>query len=154
MSLFDIYKAKKLGAGAGSLFDAAAGNKLSPTESFNKWDEEWVNGVYEGHQGQLNPAFTKYVASKNKIPVLPNTTYYFTIVGDLAVGRSVVYYDADGNWISDEAGFYKNKKFTTPANAYYMNFNLGGAYGGTYNNDVCINISGDRDGEYQPYGKP
>ena len=122
------------------------------TTGFNQWDEEWINGRWAENNGVLNPAFTTYLASKNKIPVLPNTTYYFNIVGNPVSSREIVWYDADGNWISDAANTYQNGTFTTPSNAYFMTFNLGSTYGATYDHDICINLSAPtRDGEYEPY---
>ena len=48
-----------------------------------------------------------------------------------------------------------DKVFTTPNNCYYINFCSWTTYGGTYNNDICINLShdGSRNGEYEPYVK-
>jgi hypothetical protein len=40
-----------------------------------------------------------------------------------------------------------------PANACYVRFSMGSPYGTTYNHDICINLSGPRNGEYEPYWK-
>lgn len=118
---------------------------------FNQWDEEWVNGRWAGNNGVFNPAFSSYLASKNPIPVFPNTTYYFFINHSIVSSREVVCYDASDNWISDMPNMFANATFTTPSNCHYIRFNLGAAYGRTYNNDICINISGSKNGTYEPY---
>ena len=43
----------------------------------------------------------------------------------------------------------------TPENARYVRFYMVNAYGNTYKNDICINLSwnGTRNGEYEPYEK-
>ena len=117
----------------------------------NQWDEEYVHGRYAGNNGVLNTAFTTIIASKNKIPVLPNTTYYIKVGGAYPT-HEIVYYDGAGNWIKDGTIVYVSGTFTTPSNCYYINFNLGGGYGATYNHDICINISDPAvNGTYEPY---
>ena len=116
----------------------------------NQWDEEWTNGRWAGNNGVLNPAFTTYVACKNKIPIKPSTTYYFCIDENPSVSREIVWYDINGNWISDATTFYYNNTFTSPNNAHYMTFNLGGAYGTTYNHDISINYP-STDHDYHAY---
>ena len=77
MSLFDIYKARQLGAGAGSLFDAKAGGNLNKDawkKGFNKWDEEWEVGGIDHATGQNNTV-SVVIRSKNYISLLPNTKY-------------------------------------------------------------------------------
>ena len=44
-----------------------------------------------------------------------------------------------------------NGTFTTPTNAHYMRFRSYTSYGTDYLNDICINISSNRNGEYEPY---
>lgn len=113
---------------------------------FNQWDEETRNGLY------IDGVFTaapSYIANKNIIPILPNTQYYIHIRA--AAGRSLYFYDRNGNYINRQE-YYSDTVFTTPANAYYMNFNLGSLYGSTYNHDICINISDtSKNGTYEPY---
>ena len=148
MSLFDIYKAKKLGINAESLFASAAGNLIRDAwkKGFNKWDEEWELGLIYNDTGQ-NRDSNDYIRSKNYIPILPSTEYYIKIpVGD----APLYFYDADHNYITPYFGGAAGK-FTSPANAYFMRFRLGGNYGTVYNNDVCVNISGEHDGDYVPY---
>lgn len=120
------------------------------TNGFNQWDGETAVGLYSN--GVLNTAFTSYLSSKNKTRIFPNTTYYFHIGSNANVGRNFVYYDASENYIGDSASIYTDGAITTPANAYYANFSLGAAYGTTYRNDICINLSDTaRNGEYEAY---
>jgi hypothetical protein len=116
----------------------------------NQWDEDWTVGRWSEQHGVLNPAFTSYVASKNKIPVKPNTTYYFRVDFSGATAREIVYFDADKNWISDANSVYADAPFTTPNNCYYIAFNLGGGYGATYNHNVSINYP-STDYDYHAY---
>lgn len=113
---------------------------------FNAWDEEWELGYYSSITGaKINS--NDRVCSKNFIPILPNTTYYFK--GTFAT--AVCYYDANKNFIS--SAYPDNETRTTPSNAYFMMFALGTGYGTTYKNDICINLSwsGTRNGEYEPF---
>ena len=116
----------------------------------NIWDEEWVNGRWAGNNGVLNTAFSSYVACKNKIPVVPNSVFYFVINGNPSGSREIVWYDKNGNWISDEISYYVNRAYTVPSNAYFITFNLGGAYGNTYNHDISINYP-STDTDYHAY---
>lgn len=116
---------------------------------FNQWDEEWEVGSYT-LTGNKNSSTTE-IRNKNFIPVLPNTQYYFN-----SPTRGVWYaYDDDKNLISRNVANPMPTAFTTPSNCHYINFYLNSAYGTTYKNDICINISwsGYRNGEYEPYVK-
>ena len=119
---------------------------------FNQWDEQYLQGYYTS-----NGAFTStdtQLCTKNKIKVVPSTTYYLK-VGSLAegvsIGGAVCFYDANENLISRES--QRVGTFTTPSNCYFIHVNFGSSYGGVYYDDICINISSDRNGEYEPYIK-
>ena len=123
------------------------------TVGFNQWDEQWVNGYYD-----QNGAFVSnnnYIASKNKTPIFPSTTYNLTSLSGF-IGR-ICFYDVDESFISSliyvTGDTTANYAFTTPANAYYIAFDMRNGYGTTYKNDICINLSwsGYRKGEYEPY---
>lgn len=119
------------------------------TTGLNQWDEEWElkNG---------------YVSSKNNIPVLPNTDYFFK-VGDFNTQMlRINAYDASGSNLGyigygmNASGWgIPNHIVTTPENAAYISFAVYTSYGTTYNHDICINLSwsGYRNGEYEPYEK-
>ena len=105
---------------------------------FNLWDEEWE---FVG----------SYVTSKNYIPVFPNTTYCISS----KLLRDVTMYDSGFNNVGNpsytsHSTYYT---FTTSANCGYIKFNMSSSYGSTYKNDICINLSSDRNGEYEPYKK-
>ena len=120
------------------------------TVGFNRWDEEWEVGILNLDTGENEPT-TNRIRSKNYIPCLPNTVYYTKDPTNNQNFR-FCYYAEDKTFISS-TGWKGNDTFTTPANAYYFRFYVGGGYGATYNHDICINLHGDRDGEYEPYRK-
>ena len=103
---------------------------------FNVWDEEYLtgyynsSGVYTSQSGQL--------CTKNKIRILPNTSYYLGTVDSLSVSQTAIcYYDINETFINRI--FQGKGVFTTPNNAYYMTVNFGSSYGDTYNHDISIN---------------
>jgi hypothetical protein len=116
----------------------------------NQWDEEWELGIYNISNGE-KVSNTNAIRCKNPIPVLPNTSYFKHVGGEDACTYGC-YYDEDGNFISRHNA-QKNTIFVTPKNCYYMTFYCESSYGTTYNHDICINISSDRNGEYEPYIK-
>lgn len=108
---------------------------------FNQWDEQWeyVNSR---------------VTSKNYIPVIPSTEYFFANTKLYDVDM----YDANKNSLGHPTytqvagvGF----KFTTAQNCTFIKFSVANSYGATYNHDICINLSwsGTHNGEYEPYVK-
>lgn len=118
---------------------------------FNQWDEQWEVGQYDTTTGAKTTG--NNVRSKNLIPVLPNTTYRITSTSTTsALAVPCFYYDANGQFIEYVLNS-ANATTITPSNAYFMAFYMGAAYGTTYNNDICINLSwsGYRNGEYEPY---
>lgn len=120
------------------------------TVGFNQWDEEWeVGGI--NAQGQ-NTTSTDRIRSKNYIPVFPSTVYYFKTKDNVYQG-DVFFCDENKNFISG-AWSRGNNTFETPANCYFIRIAPGPAYGDTYNNDICINLSdAARNGQYEPYEK-
>lgn len=106
-------------------------------KSHNIWDEEWsVDG-------------SSRVIPSNNISVSPSTTYYFKISSNTA---TIDYLDANGATISS-AYNVGNSTFTTPANCAFLKFTVAAAYGSTYANDICINLSDPGfNGRYEPYG--
>ena len=121
---------------------------------FNQWDEEWEEGRL--NNGVPSPS-TNQICSKNFCPILPNITYYGTC-GKTDGGNQniyylfIAYYDESKTWISNAV--INNVTFTTPSNAAYFKIYTNSStvvYGNTYTNDICINLSSDRNGEYEPY---
>lgn len=127
------------------------------TVGLNQWDEEWDRGAIDPSTG-LPISDNNLVRSKNYIRVLPSATYYFhceTIASMGSGNRIPIYcYDSDKNYIGRPTPTsVNNETFVTPDNCHYIKFRCGGEYGRTYNHDICINIHGDRDGEYEAYRK-
>lgn len=118
------------------------------TVGFNQWDEEWEQGMYRSNTTTvIKEPSNDHIRSKNPISVMSNTTYYMN-----SAGKSVhmIVADADGNVLYRTTSL-NNGTFTTPANGVFAYFNMALAYGTTYNNDICINLSSSRNGEYEPY---
>ena len=113
---------------------------------FNQWDEEWDVGSVTGS------GYNDRIKSKNYIPCIPSTVYYYQIPSGKG-NMQIVFYNVD----KEQVGLYDfsaTHTFTTPSNCHYMKFNTGGSYGNTYNHDICINLSDpSRNGEYEPYVK-
>ena len=114
---------------------------------FNQWDEEWEEGIYDITTGTKTSG--PQIRCKNPIHILPSTNYYFNTTG---VNNRILFYDANNNYTGDNQ-LVNNAIFTSPANAHFMTFHVGGTYGTTYNHDICINLhwDGERDGEYEEY---
>ena len=116
------------------------------TVGFNQWDEEWEVGGIIASTGQ-NGSANDRIRSKNYIPCFPNTAYYFLLGGS---NWNYFLYDADKNYIGCGETYNDNRVITTSDNARYIRFLK---LGTTYNHDICINLHGDRDGEYEAYKK-
>lgn len=107
------------------------------TVGFNQWDEEWELGDLNTTNGSNYPDNNR-IRSKNYVRIMPSTTYYFKCPNN----ATVCYYDADKNYITTGNNtLTANSTFTSATNAYYMRFAVSSAYGTTYNNNICINVS-------------
>lgn len=123
---------------------------------FNQWDEEWEVGTFNWTTGEKTTGQNR-IRSKNYIPVIPNTQYYFKAPNTVAGGYEdlvLAKYDANKNYL----GFVNisvetNPLQTMPSDCYYIMFATITGYGETYNHDICINLhwDGSRDGEYEKY---
>jgi len=146
---FDYYEYN-----AGELMHVS-GVSSHDTVGFNQWDEEWEVGAYQSSTGNKTNSSNR-IRSKNKIPVLPSTTYYISGGVNASNPNTVYFYDENEAYlgVSNQVARY-NATFITPDKAHYMCFNTGVGYGETYKNDICINLSwsGYRNGEYEPYVK-
>ena len=100
----------------------------------NQWDEQWeVGGLTSG--GNKNYNLTGRIVSKNYIPVLPSTQYYF--VSSNGFNRIMAFYDASKTFLTTQ---YGNGLFTTPQDAAYALFSTtNDTYGAVYNNDLALN---------------
>ena len=126
------------------------------TVGFNQWDEEWEVGSYNVTTGGVWNT-TDRIRSKpsNYIDVLPNTVYcIYSEEWGSGAGKyfGVLFYDGEKTFLS-YADVNNGLTFTTPSNARYVRFSAQPSYGTTYKNDICLNLHGDRDGEYEAYKK-
>lgn len=121
------------------------------TVGLNAWDEEWETG-YIDDNGQ-EQTYSSRIRSKNYIRCVPNTQYYFKCESQQS-WYQLCFYNEDKVFVGHLLP-YTNNLITTLPDAAYMRFATNDAYGGTYKNDICINLSwdGERDGEYEPYVK-
>lgn len=121
------------------------------TTGFNQWDEEWETGQYSIVVGNKINDGVSSIRAKNKIRVLPDTSYYFQCNSRTSGNIGICWYDLSGNFISGNAT--TSSSFTSPANAAYLTFFVSTWYGSVYKNDICINLhwSGVKDGTYEPY---
>ena len=126
------------------------------TVGFNQWDEEWEVGSYNATTGAVwNTTDRIRSKSANYIDVLPNTVYcIYAEEWGSGGGKyfGVLFYDGEKTFLS-YVDVNNGLTFTTPSNARYVRFSAQPLYGTTYKNDICLNISGDRDGEYEAYRK-
>lgn len=111
----------------------------------NVWDEQWELGGISNQNG-TNYGASDRIRSKNYIPCLPSTTYYFKT--PVTMG-TVAFYNSSQTFISALSNF-AGGTFTTPANTKYIKFCGTNAYGATYNNDISINYPSSYTA-YQPY---
>ena len=125
----------------------------------NAWDEEWETGRFDVTTGADIDG--QNIRAKNLTPIVGGTAYHFKAT----YSAWMLFYDAAGNILENPnvpgsmyldgnaATLYPNTDFTPPMNARYMRFFINGDYGTVYNHDICINVSGTRNGEYQPHEK-
>lgn len=129
------------------------------TVGFNQWDEEVEIGSIDSNTGQDVPGSTGLLRTKGFIPILPNETYYNKVANwGSEPNFKARFYDANKDYIGykdvDGQTISINSSFVVPANAKFLRFQFSSAYGTTYNNDICINISdAQKNGTYEPYVK-
>ena len=115
------------------------------TVGFNQWDEEWELGAISTATG-ANTSSSSKIRSKKYIPVLSDKTYYCKAPSNLYV----FFYDNAFNFLGYAASTKKDTTFEIEYNASYIRFRLDNG-GADYENNVCINISSSKNGEYKPY---
>ena len=118
----------------------------------NVWDEEWEQGGINASNGQ-NQASINQVRSKNYIKVIANRQYFLWCAAlRTAPANSVAlaFYDSEKSLIG--LGHGNNRVFTIPSNCSFLRFWTTNTYGGTYKNDICLNISDPAiNGTYFPH---
>ena len=125
------------------------------TVGFNQWDTDTSGAQYIGHY-YIEGEKYNYVKRENsnydcyRVPVFPSTEYCISVdsdtLGSIANKR---YVDASGNFISGDVVGWDALYgvFTTPSTAKYIEVSV--PVGTT--KKLCINLSGPRNGEYEPY---
>lgn len=102
--------------------------EIENVEGINIWDEEWELGGLNSLGVTTNE--TDRIRSKNYIPVLPNTKYYYKVPNTIGVR----YYDINKTFISSVNA--TNVFQTTPSNCYYIKFMILNTT--EYNNNIII----------------
>ena len=102
--------------------------EIENIEGINIWDEEWELGGLNSLGVTTNE--TDRIRSKNYIPVLPNTKYYYKVPNTIGVR----YYDINKTFISSVNA--TNVFQTTPSNCYYIKFMILNTT--EYNNNIII----------------
>ena len=123
------------------------------TVGFNRWDEVWELGDINSDGSNHNSPGR--LRSKNHIPAFPETVYYMHVDSPIypQTWYGLFFYDDNKQFISTIAPNV-NRTFTTPAGTRYIRFYLNDGWGGkAYTSGICINLHGDRDGEYEAYKK-
>jgi hypothetical protein len=110
----------------------------------NMWDETWETGYYQASNG-AKVASTNYFRCSNRIPVLPNTSYYWSTVEALEVFE----WAKDGSYLRRRGNNYKNIALTTSEDCYFVTFNTHNV-ATSYNNDISINYP-STDHDYHAY---
>ena len=132
---------------------SVSGLQSHDTVGFNAWDGEWELGEIYSNSGTDGNSSTIW-RSKNFIPVIPNINYFpYSPTGKGLVrvrfyGKNkeyLGYTDKLGNQVS--IGY----TFITPINCFYIR--LAPNVSAIPNHDICISLSGSRNGEYEPYEK-
>ena len=110
----------------------------------NVWDEEWELGTINDSTG-LNAPETTIIRSKNYIPVVGNTAYYFKTAN---ANMRVFKYRSDKSYIGYDNVY--NSVLTLGEDVCFIRYRMYVAYGTTYNHDISINYPAT-DTEYHAY---
>lgn len=111
------------------------GANINVYGSNNIWDEQWEVGGYDTTTGQKNTAANR-IRNKNYIKVLPNHTYYMVNANQ---SFRVFYYDENKTYLSNYSYNKTDHILTVDSRGHYINFQMSGDYGTTYNDDISIN---------------
>lgn len=112
----------------------------------NLWDEEWEVGEINGSTGAKANTGSA-IRSKNYIELDNSQTYYF-----YSPSGTIYQYDSSKTYIGALFG-KANTTFNLASNCKYILFATATAYGTTYHDNICINVSNpDFNGKYEPYG--
>lgn len=118
----------------------------------NLWDEDWEGGTYSTADGRPSVS-ANAIRSKNRIAIKPSLTFaFFNSTANAQI--RLYYYDKSGTFLSWEAKTAVNNvaTFTTPENAYFINFAVGNSSTPvtTNNQNLSLNYP-STDTEYHAY---
>ena len=124
------------------------------TDGLNQWDEEILyNQQWEGTIGGTATLvnYEGRQCNKNLIPVIPGQSYCIKLPTTDSMDFYLYYYDSsyilvERPYVSQGGGYYV---FNIPSNVSFLAFTL--LYTQTYANNICINLSGSRNGQYEPH---
>ena len=113
----------------------------------------WSSGTLAKNRGNA------YAAFDEKIEVMPGKRYCLTVPHILmGTGKAYVgFFNSASNYIENITGDFSNRvsiPFTVPDYAHYITISLyrsGQVFTPAEIADACVNLSGSRDGEYEPY---
>ena len=138
---------------AGSIESVEVTGKV--VRGFNQWDEEWEVGGLDSSGASIST--TNQIRSKNNCRCIGGESYYLR--SSKTDGGSnnryylgIYWYDNENRFISLQ--YANNQTATAPVNAFYFKIGTNSStviYGNEYLNDICINLSSDRNGEYEAY---
>lgn len=135
---------------AGSIQSVSVSEKT--TIGFNQWNEHWEVGAIRQDNGQTMVSAQQIrIKFDEPIPCIGGATYCFYNAS--ARISQLYFYDADDNFILNYPNADNNPLvYTIPSNACYMRFQCPVAYGNSYKNDICINLSDPaKNGTYEAY---
>lgn len=123
---------------------------------FNAWDEEWEVGGYGLNGEAIDYATTIRSKAADYIEVMSNLTYYVYLGGNTSLKIYIAGYDSSKNFVGylPNASGINQGTFSIPSNCKYIRFQIGAAYGTTYNHNICINLSSSLNGTYLPHANP
>ena len=113
------------------------------THARNIWNEQWELGGLNTSTGDKTTS-SSYFRNKKVLIVNPNTQYYFKFA-DIYLW---CWYDENMKFISGSSTGTLESVKTSPSNARYLIFSQRGT---SYNNNIIINESDDKNGEYESY---
>lgn len=122
---------------------------------FNQWNEEWEVGGFDS--SGTSSSSTNQIRSKNYCRCIGGETYYLRSSKTDSGSNNryylgIYWYDSENRFISLQ--YANNQTATAPVNAFYFKIGTNSStviYGGEYLNDICVNLSSGRNGEYEPY---
>lgn len=120
-------------------------------KSHNIWDEEYLKDKDYGADGIVESS-PGYISSKNMVSVTPASKIYFKTT---SYPQFVYEFDSSGTFIRRQQGSNTGTLYSLTDNTCFIHFSVSAYFAGgntTYNNDICINLSSEFNGKYEPHG--